>query len=103
MAYTRQPIIVGDTVDFTLNAKKDGVIWDITDGTVTLTLKKPDSTILGPYTATVSNGPGGVAHYQVSNSILDESGDWSRQWKVTKSGVELKTRTIRFQVLPSLT
>lgn len=102
MSYIDQPIIVGNTQDFTLYAKKDGVVWDITGATVLLSLRKPDGTILGPFTAIISNGPGGIAHYQVDNTVLDIEGDWSREWKVSKSGVEIRTKIINFTVEPSL-
>lgn len=102
MPFTDQPIVVGSTIDFTLNAKKDGVVWDITGATVLLYLRKPNGTVLDAFTATVSNGPGGIAHYQVADTVLNTEGDWARQWKVEKSGVELKTRIVNFTVEPSL-
>jgi len=102
MAFTDQPLVVGDTADFTLYAKKDGVVWDISGGTVLLYLRKPDGTVLSAFTATISNGAGGVAHYQVADTVLDTAGDWARQWKIEKSGVELKTKIIYFSVEPAL-
>lgn len=102
MPFTDQPLVVGDTADFTIHVKKDGAVWDISGATVTLTLRDPDGNTVGPFSATVSNGPGGIAHYQVADTVLDQSGDWARQWKVEKSGVELKTRIINFTVEPSL-
>lgn len=102
MAYTEQPIVVGSTIDFTVIAKKDGSVWDISGATVTLYLRKPDGTVLSPLTATVSNGPAGTAHYQTDNDDLDVAGDWARQWKIVKSGIELKTKIIPFTVDPAL-
>lgn len=103
MPYIDQPIVVGNTHNFKLTAKKDGVIWDISGATITLSLRKPDGTILSPFSASITNGPLGLANYQVADTVLDTAGDWARQWKVEKSGVELKTKIIPFTVDPSLT
>jgi hypothetical protein len=102
MPYIDQPIVVGNTHDFKLTAKKDGSVWDISGATITLYLRKPDGTVLSGFSASITNGPAGLAHYQVDNDDLDVAGDWARQWKVVKSGVELKTKIIPFTVDPSL-
>ncbi len=84
--YVDQPIVVGDTVDFKLTAKKDSAVWDITGATVTFYLMKPDGTILSPFTATLSSPTLGIAHYQVATTVLSVAGKWQRQWKVVTSG-----------------
>lgn len=98
MAFVDQPIVVGDTIDFTLAARKDGAIWDITGAAVLLYLTKPDGTVLAPLTATISDGPAGAAHYQTLTTTLDTEGDWVRQWRVEKTGVVLWSGEIEFQV-----
>lgn len=102
MPYIEQPPVVGNTHAFKLTAKKDGSVWDISGATVTLSLRKPDGTVLSAFTASITNGPGGLAQYQVANTVLDESGDWARQWFISKSGVELRTKIIPFTVDPRL-
>lgn len=100
--YVVQPIVVGDTIDFVINARKDGAVYDLTDATVSLYLQKPDGTVLSAFSATVSDGPGGVAHYQTATTVLDTAGDWVRQWKTVKSGVVLWTRKRLFTVESAL-
>lgn len=101
-SFIEQPIVVGNTHNFKLAAKKDGVVWDISGATITLTLRKPDGTLLAAFSATITNGPLGLANYQVANTVLDTAGDWQRQWFISKSGVELKTKIINFTVEPEL-
>lgn len=102
-SYFDQPIIVGNTVKFRLLAKKDGVVWDLTGATVSLYLLKPDgSTVLGPYVATIDDGPAGDASYQVSESVLDTAGPWALQFKVSKSGIVLRSRVYGFNIYDRL-
>lgn len=91
-------IVAGDTTTFELNATKRGVIWDISGGTVLLKLKKPDGTVLTPIAASIIDGVNGVAQYTTPTTTLI-TGDWIRQWTVTKSGVTLSSRPIEFKVL----
>lgn len=98
--YIPQKIVVGDTIDFTLSAKKNGSAWNITDGSVLLYLVKPDATVLGPYTATLSSPATGGAHYAVDTDVIDQSGDWLRQWKVSAGGETLWSQEISFPVSP---
>ena len=93
-----QKIVVGSTPDFTLNAQKDSVVWDITGGTILLYLIKPDGTVLGPYTATITSGIGGIAHYQVATTVLNIRGSWYKQWKVTVSSIVMWSEQIPFTV-----
>ncbi len=102
MPFISQPIVVGDTVDFTLNARKDGSTWNITGATVTLYLQKPDATVLSPFSATVSGGADGIAHYQVATTVLSVAGTWGLQWKVSLSGVVAWSKVITFTVYPAL-
>lgn len=99
MSYSVQPIVVGDTIDFVVHWKKDGVVWDVTGGTPTLYVRDPDGNV-ETLSATVSDGPNGEASYVYSS--FDAAGTWVRQWKMVKSGVTLLTRQIEFEVLPAL-
>lgn len=101
MKMTKQPIVVGDTVDFYIHAQKDDSIWDITGGTVTLFLKNPAGTVTS-YTATLSAPTQGEAHYAVSTSVLATAGDWYRQWKISAGGVVLYSNQIKFAVVAAL-
>ncbi len=100
--YTDQGIVVGDDHDFGVAVEKDGVVWDITGASVKLYLRDPSGNWSTAYTATVSDGPGGLAHYQVDETVLDEVGYWIRQWEITKSGITLRTDRFEFYVGPFL-
>ncbi len=95
-----QNIVVGNDEDFRIEAEKDGTPWDITGGTVLLYLRDPSGNWSTAYTATVSDGPNGVAHYQAGETVLDEAGYWAQQWEVTKSGITLRTEVFDFYVGP---
>ena len=102
ISYDTQPIVVGNTMDFQLAAGQGGIAWDLTEATVSLEFRRPDGTIVGPSSATITDGPGGLAHFQCLDTLLDIDGRWARQWKVTQSGVELASKQIVFLVAPSL-
>lgn len=90
-----EPLVIGDTIDFTATVKKDGATWDITGGTVTLQLKDPTGTVTD-YSAT---GGSGTASYSGDGTELDVSGTWRRRWEVVKSGITVKSRWILFSVI----
>ena len=98
MSFKTQPIVIGDTVDFTLYARKNGATWDITSGTVSLYLTDPSGNVSSPYSATISDGAAGLAHYQVATDVLDEAGDWYARWKVVKSGITMYSALLPFNV-----
>ena len=90
-------ITTGSTVVFRLEAKKDQVIWDITGATVVLRLIKPNETEMN-LSATIINGPAGIAEYQATTLDLDAEGTWSRAWEVSLSGVILWSKRREFWV-----
>ncbi len=98
MAFEVQPIVVGDTPDFTYYAQKDGKTWDITGAAIVIYFKKPDETVVGPFSGSVSDGPRGIAHYQAPDTLLDQEGDWIRQWKITLGAIVMWSRDIEFSV-----
>lgn len=98
----KQPIVLGDTLDFQLVASKDGVVWDISIGIVSIYFQDPTGVLTGPLSATITDGPNGKAHYQCTTSLLSLSGDWVYQWIVTVSGVTLKSSLIPLSVVPTL-
>lgn len=81
-------ITKGSTHRFQLTATKDGVVWDLTGATVTLYLIDTAG-VQTNYTATISDPTAGVAYYDVSTSVLNQSGQWARAWRVVQSGVTL--------------
>ena len=105
MAFLEQPVVVGDNVTFALQAKKSGVLWDITGGTVTLYLRNAAGTWLAAITASLVDPATGQAQYQVDNSAvtLSAAGTWRRQWKVTAGGVTLWSRQYEFEIYPGPT
>ena len=103
--YLEQPVVVGGTPDFTLYARKNGVTWNITGGTVLLYLWDPDGNAAAgsPFTCTVSSGSGGIAQYQVTDdTIIDAAGEWTKQWHVTVGSLKLPSEKERFEVFPGV-
>lgn len=100
MPDTNQPIVEGNTETFSVAATREGEVWDISGGTVTFYLHDPDDNI-SSFTATIDNGPAGEASYTVADTVLDEPGEWKRQWKISKGGVILRSQQIEFEVLPN--
>lgn len=94
------PMIVGSTYRFTLTATKDGETWDISGGTITLTLIDPSGNA-ADYSASIVSGPAGTARYDGATSLLDEPGMWRRSWTVSVGGVVLESAPILFSVEPS--
>lgn len=92
-----EPVTIASTNRFRLEAKKDGVIWALTSATVTLLLRKPDGTGLVK-TATVTDGPGGVAEYVSLTTDLDVIGGWRRSWRVVDGAVDVRSLPIPFSV-----
>lgn len=98
--FVQEPLVVGNTTDFILTARKDGVTWDLTSAVVTLTLWRPDGTTIGPLSATITNPTGGVAHHQVDETVLDSVGNWYRRWAVVQGLTKVRTRKKSFSVEP---
>lgn len=91
-------ITKGSTHRFQLSALKDGVTWDLTGATVTLSLTDPENNE-ATYTATLSATPtNGIAYYDVATTVLDQAGTWSRVWKVIQSGVTMWSARQNFHV-----
>jgi hypothetical protein len=104
VAYQNQQLVVGDTAQFILYARKNGVTWDITGGTVLLYLwKKDSSSTSGPYTATLTTPTSGEADYTVATTVLDSAGTWFRQWKITVGSIVMRSNPIQFLVLAART
>jgi hypothetical protein len=98
--YPDQPIVVGDTPNFALKAQKNCLPWDMTGGSVSLYLKRPDQAVLGPFGAVVV---GDTATYQVpSDTVLSQVGDWTRQWQVKLLNLEVWSGEIGFSVDPTV-
>lgn len=92
------PLTVGSTYDWRLNqAKKDGVVWDISAATVTLLLKSPAGTVT-TYGATLYDAANGRAKYVGVGSELTEAGTWHRVWRVQQAGIDVRSPPIPFVV-----
>lgn len=103
MASLNQLLAIGDTATFKVEAEKDGTTWDLTGGTVEITFRNPSGTILGPYTATISNPTGGIAYYSVSDTFLDGAGIWARQWRIVVGSIQMRSmQPIQFTVYSNL-
>lgn len=99
--------IIGNTHQFLLTAKKLAydaaafavldAVWDLTTATVTLIFVKPDGTLVTK-TASITNGPKGLAQYTTTTTDLDTVGDWQRYWRVIDGSVDLRSGPITFTV-----
>ncbi len=90
-------LVVGNNPCFELIAHKDAVIWNITGADVQLYLRKPSGDVAA-YTATITDGLNGVAHYESLVTDLDEPGFWTRSWRVTQGTLSLECVAIPFVV-----
>jgi hypothetical protein len=98
--YVSQPIVVGDDVDLYLYVKKDGVVWNITGGTVLLYLRDPDGNWSAALSATIVSGSEGIARYSADETVFDQPGDWVKQWEVTVGTTTERTKAKKFTVEP---
>ena len=92
--------IIGNTHKFLLIAEKDGVAWDITGGTITLYLEKPNGALLTK-SATIISGPAGTAYYTTLTTDLSAAGRWKRWWKVVVGSIEIEYGPYFFNVRAS--
>lgn len=88
------PLVIGSSKIFQLKATLDGVFWDLTGGTVTLTLKSPAGDIL-PIGTQIING---VA--QASWRVISPVGQWTRAWSaIDSNGIPENSEPIVFNVI----
>lgn len=83
LLFEKQPIVVGDVIPIELNAQALGITWDLSLATILLYLTQPDGTVDGPFTATVTDGEGGIASYTPTTTLFDLPGEGFIQWKIT--------------------
>jgi hypothetical protein len=67
---------VGSRERLTVSLKKDGLPWDLTAGTVTLTFTRPGRTSSFDRTMLPSNPSAGVFFYDRTEADLDVRGWW---------------------------
>ena len=82
--------------------KQDGSAYDITGQTVTFRFAKPDGTTTDK-TATVTDGPNGVASWTSTSGFLDQAGRW--RWQavmVNGSSSTFRTDAAGFDVYSNL-
>ncbi len=96
------PVTCFSTRNFQLTVTKDGGAWDITGATVTVTFTPPASSGLPAFTrtATVTNGPAGIAGYVTTTADITVPGLWTREWNVTLGPIDADFPAISFLVLP---
>ena len=88
-----KPLVVGSMKTFQLNATLDGIFWDLTGGSASVTLKDPggNETVIP---ATIING---VA--QATWKVAKPTGTWFRSWLATDAtGLPQYTNPIAFDV-----
>ena len=96
--YIEQPIAVGSTPRFRVYAQLDSATWDLTGGTVELYLGKPDGTVVGPLSVTLTDAEAGEATYTALTTTLDQAGRWWRQRKYDIDGVIEWSQRYEFEV-----
>jgi hypothetical protein len=67
---------------FRVTVRKDGAAWDLSDGTVTIKLVRPDKTVSVEAEMTAEDGEGGVFYYDTLVTDLDEAGYWSASLRI---------------------
>jgi hypothetical protein len=78
---------------------QDGIAVDISDySTLTFVFTKPDGTEVEKTAAFATDGVDGLLSYLVEDGLIDASGIWKVWAQVEKAGVELTSRTLRFNV-----
>lgn len=80
-------ITAGNQTTFRLEAKKDGVAWNLSNGSVRLLLYRPDRLVIAR-SAMAVDAPGGVFECVVSGVDLPTTqvGRWFRRWEITDGG-----------------
>ena len=96
--YVEQPIVVGNTANFEIHVKLNGVIWNIASGAATLYIRDRDGNLLGSFTGTVTDGIHGIASCTVDTTTFDVNGTWSFWWKIETSGIVKWTKQVEFDV-----
>jgi hypothetical protein len=88
---------VGSTELFELSVTKDGIIWDLTGGTILFKLIDPNSNLIVVSASPTYNG-GAQAQWTVPN----RPGNWICAWDITDAnGVRQISRPIYFIVTSS--
>jgi hypothetical protein len=92
-----RPLTIGSTETFEGSDFIDGIFWDLTGGSATLTLLGPNSTTI-LLTATITAGVP-LATWTVSNP----PGDWTRTWTLTDATGRVQvSNKIAFTVVDAL-
>lgn len=91
------PLCVGSSEVFQARSDLDGLYWDLTGGTATLTLVDPGGNSVN-VPATI--GPDGAP--KAPWTVTGPAGDWRRAWRLQDaSGVVQVSRPIAFTVVVS--
>ena len=96
--YTEQTYTIGSTEIFQLRAYKNGLLWDLTGGTVLFKIAKPDQTIIVISAFTIYNG-GAMAGWTVIGPVSSLTSQWFCCWDVTDmNGVRQVSMPIKINV-----
>lgn len=88
------PYAAGSVQRFQASPWLNGLYWDVSGGSVTLTIKDPTGTTYGPFAATVS---GGQVYYDFV--VLPPAGEWVRTWTLVDAlGRKQVSNDIAFRV-----
>ena len=94
-------LTVGSTFLFVHVAYKDGLIWDLSSATVTLSLRDPNGAIV-VNSATILSGPAGLVQYVgvVGDITMTDQGQrkWARRWNITDGAIVQHSHWIEFSV-----
>jgi hypothetical protein len=82
-------VVKSGTYNFVLVPTKDGVAWDLTGATVTLTFHKPNGGTFERAAAVA--GGGATASYTTTTGDLDAAGLWVRVWRVVSGAIDLRS------------
>lgn len=66
---------------------KDGAVWNLSSGTVTLTFEKPDRATQFSRSMVAENAAGGIFYYDTTTTEIDETGWWTVTMTVVDGAV----------------
>ena len=93
-------LVAESTLNIAMEAKQSGgAPWDLSgQTTVTLKFNPPigDSFVR---TATIDDGPAGLAHYTLEVDDILVGGTWERRWRIQQGAIDLTSLPIVFEVV----
>ena len=91
------PLTIGSTETMRLSITKDGLVWDLTGGTVVLRFVSPTGGTSSVNASSAYNGGADAAW-----TVASPAGTWTRAWDCTDAhGVRQVTQAVSFSVVAS--